>query len=707
MIFALAALLGALPAPSVAAGKAQAGYGELSGEPGGSEQARVLGRELGRPLPGVRGSGKRGATQPGRRDEVSRPPADPRLPAAPRTSAQSDPEDGEQSILLVTFGVALTLLLTLGLLVARKSGGHTKTAYAVPRATGVASEDSKAHPLHERQDGKRAKVDTTPQPSESHVAGEPTDLLPSTFTFRAGVVAIVLLVFTTLIVVRDLIFDEGTSQTIWEQLLAWVSITWVLAAIPAAVGALGWMLYKKPRGVPPNQRLQQEVSFRIVSRGQNAAALAGTVENVRTVMHAKPLFSYRIEVVTDINVGLPAGPDLRHLVVPDGYQTPHRSLYKARALQYALEASDLSDDAWIMHLDEESWITPSLVDGIWHAVREEEETGQFRIGQGCILYHRHLAENPYLTLADMIRTGDDMARFYLQHKLGITLFGLHGSFILTRNSVEKEVGFDFGPKGSITEDAFWALVQMEHGRRCRWVDGYVSEQPPERWKDFVKQRRRWFNGLILVVLHAPVRLRWRLPLAFAVALWSISWVGVAFAYVNLALGLLISRTVFIVGSFAFSVYIVQYVMGLYLNLRARGEKTSFRTARLYVLQVLLIPIFSVMEAAGVIYGIIRPEKGFHVIQKGAANEPRGLGTAQPSALRRERRAVMGDRRGSLADRRRQHPEHRYVGPERRSGVSGRRQGVIDRRQHDGRGSGRQPEAVTARDHHTRLTRRGI
>ena len=72
-----------------------------------------------------------------------------------------------------------------------------------------------------------------------------------------------------------------------------------------------------------------------------------------------------------------------------------------------------------------------------------------------------------------------------------------------RNDVECAIGFDFGPRGSITEDAFWALVAMERGHRTRWVEGYLEEQSTQSVVDFIKQRERWFRGLVAVVFDAP------------------------------------------------------------------------------------------------------------------------------------------------------------------------------------------------------------
>ena len=443
-----------------------------------------------------------------------------------------------------------------------------------------------------------------------------------------------------LFLMQDALWDTGEhANGLVEEMVAGLSVAWALPFAPAVFGLVGLLMYRRPDSVVIHMDyLDKLVSFRVVSRGQNSEALLGTVANIRSTMAHRELFRYVIEVVTDLPIDLDPRDDLVHYVVPNDYVTSAGSLYKARALQYAVEVSELPDEAWIMHLDEESHLTESVVDGIQRAVTEEETSGRLRIGQGAILYLGNLDEHPFLSLADMLRTGDDFGRFHLQHRLGITIFGLHGSFILVRNDVEKQVGFDFGPEGSITEDAFWALVEMKHGYRSRWVDGYIVEQAPSSALDFIKQRRRWFAGLIKVVRHAPVPIRWRILLGLSTLLWAISWVGLTYTYMNVILGFYVPILVRSMGNFAFAVYATQYVLGLRINLADRamaGRPTQRLTsACLYVVQVVLIPLFSILEGAGVVYALFRPEKGFHVIDKNGALSRTAANNGSVTALRK-------------------------------------------------------------------------
>jgi len=57
-----------------------------------------------------------------------------------------------------------------------------------------------------------------------------------------------------------------------------------------------------------------------------------------------------------------------------------------------------------------------------------------------------------------IRVGDDFGKFRLQYESQSPWIGMHGSFVVCSNAVERAVGFNHGIRGSITEDAYFALV---------------------------------------------------------------------------------------------------------------------------------------------------------------------------------------------------------------------------------------------------------
>ena len=408
--------------------------------------------------------------------------------------------------------------------------------------------------------------------------------------------------------------QHGEPRPGFARWVYWGTAVWVLPIVPALLGLTGFCLGR--RGGPKlgqDQPISTLVCFRVVTRGTNPDALARTVHNIEAQMRAAPVFPHCIEVVSDVAVDVPDA-QYEALVVPRGYVTPRGSRYKARALQYALEASEVASDAWIVHLDEESHITLSCIRGVRDAVYEEESSGRHRIGQGCILYHRDVRRHPFLTLADSIRTADDLGRFRLQFKLGVAIFGLHGSFIVVRNSVEKAAGFDVGPQGSVTEDTYWALEQLASGTRFRWVDGYVVEQSTRSMTDFIKQRRRWFVGVMKSARHAKAPLWWRLPIAGSLAIWSVMWLFQALTIGVFAFGLSAPPWVRIIGDCSFATYLVQYALGCYINLHHHEARRHVRLVT-YVAQLALVPAFAFMESLAVVYGMLSSDLSFHVVNK--------------------------------------------------------------------------------------------
>ncbi len=406
-------------------------------------------------------------------------------------------------------------------------------------------------------------------------------------------------------------------HTLVEDIWSWGSLLWLGAVIPGTFGLVGMLKFRHSKQLDMIKPMDKLVAWRIVSRGTNIEALTNTIRRCQREMAKTPLFPYIIEVITDTpGVSLPPpDKDIRYIVVPYEYQTKNKSLYKARALHYAAENSPLPNDAWIIHLDEETQPTPSGIKGVCQMIHEEEAAGTWRIGQGAILYHRTWNKHPVLTLADNVRTGDDFARFYLQHKLGITIFGLHGSYIVVRNDVEKSIGFDFGPVGSITEDAFWALIAMERGYRCRWVDGYLEEQSTQSVTDFVRQRRRWYQGLAKVSLFAPVKLHWRFSLGLNTLLWTLSPFASLYTIGHLFYGFAHYWWIVLLANYSFASFTTLYLVGLKTNLDEYGIKRLRERVGWFMAQVVLLPVFNLMEGIGVLAAVFRPVNGFHVVKK--------------------------------------------------------------------------------------------
>ena len=471
--------------------------------------------------------------------------------------------------------------------------------------------------------------------------------------FRVGTILVFVAVLAAIRWAKAVIWPlEGRPpENLWDELLVFGSITWAMI-IPWAVADLaGWSIYRRRTAAThrdPGDPIDRPVCFRVVARGDQPEVVIATTLNIAETMQRRPLFPYTIEVVTDLPVpGLPTGDLVTNLVVPPGYSTPMGATHKARALQYAIDTSPVDDRTWIVHLDEESHITESMIAGVRDHIAAEDPSERPRIGQGLILYHRGLEDNTILTLADSVRVADDMGRFHFQYRLHRMLFGMHGSFVVARNDVERLIGWDMPPEACITEDTTWALLQMEAGTRFAWVDGYVVEQSPQTPLDFLRQRRRWFVGLWWGALHAPVRLRYRISLAVSTTIWSVGWMALFYSVIRIFSGVIVPAPIAWLGDVVFATYITNYTLGAWVSLVDKGV-AGFARARYLALQVVLVPVFTFLEAAAVVYALARPETGFHVVRKTAPERRlRPVPTAVPTAAQRAAAGLLRTQRPDI------------------------------------------------------------
>lgn len=449
---------------------------------------------------------------------------------------------------------------------------------------------------------------------------DPIHIANRNILFRVGVVLFFAAVLAAIRLAKAVVFPEGgdLADGWFDQILRWGSVTWIVLIPWAVADVAGWLLYRRHSPASDGAvglAIGTPVVYRIVCRGDQPDVVRATVHEALRVMAMRPLFPYSIEVVSDVPVQLPVHRAVTNLVVPDGYGTSNGATHKARALHYALDASPTDDETWILHLDEESHITPEVVEGIRAHIVAEETSGDLRVGQGLILYHRGLEGNKLLTMADSVRVADDMGRFHLQYRLHRVLFGLHGSFVLVRRDVEARVGWDFEPAACTTEDTMWGLRQMDAGTRFAWVDGCVVEQSPRTPTDFLKQRRRWFVGMWWSALHADVRRRHRAMLAMAMTIWTVGWMNLLYSYLHVFSGVAVPGAIGWLGDVVFTTYLVNYVMGMWVSLADRGDGATSR-AKYVALQLALLPVYTALEAGAVLYALVSPERGFHVVRKG-------------------------------------------------------------------------------------------
>jgi egghead protein (zeste-white 4 protein) len=402
---------------------------------------------------------------------------------------------------------------------------------------------------------------------------------------------------------------------------AWLGFLWAFPFLPAAAEFTGLMTWKAPSKTPlyiPNL-----VCYRVVSKGINKEALRDTIYAIRREMHETPLFPYVIEVVLDSVKSVEGLPkeegNLHYIVVPENYQLPSGTKAKARSLNYALYHSPLKNRVWLLHCDEETHPTRSSIIGVANAISEEEHRATKgyapRIGQGIITYHRLWKDHPFFTLSDAIRTGSDLGRLYFAMGTGIPLFGLHGSYILVRNDVERDLSMDVGRRGSLTEDAWWGTLAMEAGYRCRWVEGNMSEQCTHKPKDFIKQRRRWFCGMYRTAFTAPASIKYRASLMTSMTAWGLAPLAWVYTVAHLILGGYVPPEIRALANISLAVYIATTIIGLRVNMTDHG--ITKRAKRFYweVVWLFCLPFFSLLEATAVTYAIVRPEKDFFVVEK--------------------------------------------------------------------------------------------
>lgn len=272
---------------------------------------------------------------------------------------------------------------------------------------------------------------------------------------------------------------------------------------------------------------------------------------------------------------------LRVVITPKDYK--NNLLAKGRAMHYFIE-NYTRGDFWYSFFDDDNLI---MGNRFLYEIPYYEKRGY--VVCNPILKPRSGRSTPAYIM-DWIRYFDDLMIFrFFTGLMGKPILGLHGELLTVKGSVLREIGFN---RYSYTEDFRFAGEIVGRGYKSWQTKTILSIKSPNSMRDLLKQRGRWFKGLVEDLRFVPWEMRiivgWRLSLWILgiFGSWAFSFIWLAYSHPSILL---------IPGGL--------YYWAIYLYAVKRGGIKYF----------LLIPLFGIIECASFGFGL--KAKSFVVIDK--------------------------------------------------------------------------------------------
>jgi egghead protein (zeste-white 4 protein) len=280
----------------------------------------------------------------------------------------------------------------------------------------------------------------------------------------------------------------------------------------------------------------------------------------------------------------------RVIVVPGEFKCGAR--YKARDLEYAKRQRIREVfNGWIYFMDEENWISEQTV----RAITNFAERGSSKLASGPLMFCS--GGSKFAWLGDSIRVSENRV-CHLGHSCG--WWPLYGENLLVHSEVEKRVGWEFS---GLTEDILFAAHAGQTGYRTGWHGGELYSTSPMSLVDFVRQRRRWFRGMLQFVLSKDIGIKYRVLELYLllVGLLGIFFITGTVAHLVYDFNFSLVHWCYLYP--ALVMFSAVYFVGCAGNLKDR------------MMAALLCWVFGGLEGIAAWQSLLNPPKGFDIIQK--------------------------------------------------------------------------------------------
>lgn len=413
----------------------------------------------------------------------------------------------------------------------------------------------------------------------------------------------------------------------------YISILWSLYIPAAILGVIGALKSRKISASTEAIKCYSKLHVVIPTVG-TSGVMAALNRVITSIYECSPKYfnEFSVDVVIDehtqcqqeIENVLKERKNSRLIIVPAQFRCANGALAKARALEYAREErrkyGESGKDEFIYHLDDDTSVSPETMASIANFINNEGRS--YDLAQGILTFPHSYSKSGISKIADSVRPSDDLTRFYFfTGFLHMPLGGLHGEHLLIRASVEDQIGWDFGPT-KVEDSAFGMEFVKYFGRRSYFLPSRVTGASPQSVRDFIKQRRRWYSGIISLAFNRRDKKATKIPLMAFALLTMFS--PMQYILVVLIISAIISTQALPVSllflpvwSFNFAYQLWLYEEGYNMN---REESKRLRKERSWMrfLTIPLIYISGSMEALAVALGVLdylKKDSSFEVIEK--------------------------------------------------------------------------------------------
>jgi len=286
-------------------------------------------------------------------------------------------------------------------------------------------------------------------------------------------------------------------------------LCWSMFVIWTLLGALS-LIYKPKRSSARAKNVEMVIVS--IANQKVRTSLQETISNVRNLrLKFYLLVDEGAELIGDLSAE-------NLIVVPKAYKP--FLIGKGRAISYFIE-HHVQENKWYGFVDDDNLV---LDDAFLYEIPYYEHQG-------------YVAMNPLLTVRkgkssltyvmDSIRIFDDFTVYkFFTGLLRKPFVGLHGELLCVKGETLREIGYNHK---TITEDFRFTCGIIKRGYRTWQSKTRVSLKSPNSLHDLMRQRGRWFKGIVTDLKTAPNSMK--LVIGTRISFWVLGFFGSwAFAF---------------------------------------------------------------------------------------------------------------------------------------------------------------------------------